>query len=244
MNIPPARWVETPAWKTNLWRAGAALVVLLVFAVVYVRCGERPSFLALSTRIDGRSPAEARRTLMFLHGHGGSNGSVAWIADALREAGLPDDVSIVFVEAPFSHVTGRTWGHTEADLQRSEERVRALIGQRFPPGTPPSKVFIAGFSQGAGIAADVAANDSRVGGVASIAACRFRAEEALTAREGLAILIAHGDHDSVCPPRVSRALVDRLRSAGRKPVYVDFVDDHVITPTVIRWLVDFVRHAS
>ena len=242
--MTPARWAKTPAWKTNLWRAGAALAVLIVFAIVYVRCGERPSFLSLSTTIDGPSPAKARRTLLFLHGHGGSNGSVTWVADALRKAGLPDDVSIVFVEAPFSHVEGRTWGHYESQLQRSEDRVRELIGQRFDPGTAPSKVFIAGFSQGAGIAADVAAKDPRVGGVASISACRFRAEPELAAREGLAILVAHGDHDSVCPPRVSRALVDRLRAAGRQPVYVDFVDDHVITPTVIRRLVDFVRLAS
>ena len=240
---PPARWAETPRWKTNLARAGAAFVLLVLFAVVYVRCGERPSFLSLSTKIDGPSPAKARRTLFFLHGHGGTHGSVWWIADALRKAGLPDDVSIVFVEAPFSHVTGRTWGHTESDLDTSVARVRALVSDTFDSDVAPSRVFIGGFSQGAGIAADVAAKDPRIGGVASISACRFRAAHELVRRENLALFVAHGDHDSVCPPGVSRGLVEQLRFAGRQPVYVDFVDDHVITPTVVRRLVDFVRLA-
>jgi phospholipase/carboxylesterase len=217
--------------------------VIVLFALVYVRCGTRPTFLSLATSVDGPRPASARRTLLYLHGIGGSPGSVSWVAGALRSAGLPEDVSIVFVEAPFSRGTGRSWGETDEQLQISEQRLQALITSLFDAAVPPSKIYVAGFSQGAGVAADLAAKDLRVGGVASLSACRFRNRPELIARDSLALFIAHGDRDSVCRPVVSGTLVDQLRSAGRQPVYVDFVDDHVIPPTVIRRLVEFLRIA-
>ena len=76
-----------------------------------------------------------------------------------------------------------------------------------PHGPPPTRVVRAGFSQGAGLAADVAVEEPRIGAVASLSACAFWLRGALTKRTGLRVLLAHGSHDAVCPLNEWEALV-------------------------------------
>ncbi|MBK9001895.1 MAG: alpha/beta fold hydrolase [Myxococcales bacterium] len=221
------------------------LLAAWLLGTCYARCGERPAFLALRTEQDGPAPSRAGAAIFFLHGYGGSIGDVRWLRKQLRAAGVGDDVSIVLVDGPYSSGLGRSWGDRADQTAVSVERVRALLADQLPEGSlPPARVVIAGFSQGAGIAAEVAAVEPRVGGLASLSSCGFRAREALAKRQDLRSLIAHGSRDSLCSVGQSRALVAELERAGSQVKYVEFDDNHVIPPQVIAALAEWVGAAT
>lgn len=232
----PAR-VDKVVWGVRIF---GVLLASVLLGTCYSRCGERPSFLALRTDVDGPSLSSARKVLVFLHGYGGSIGSMDWLPGALRKAKLPDDVAVVLVEAPYSAGFGRTWGDDAAQEAKSIERLRALLESSVFDRVPPGAVVVAGFSQGAGVAADLAAEENRVETVASLSACRFRAKSALLERKSLHMLLAHGKQDSVCSVGQSRQLADELRSAGHDVRFVEFAGDHTIPDEVIDALVKLV----
>jgi len=215
--------------------------VSLSLGTCYARCGERPSFMALRTEIDGPPPATARKVLVFLHGYGGSIGNSEWLRDELRKAKVSDDVTIVLVDGPYSSGLGRSWGDTPEQVATSIRRVESLIESAIPESTPASQVVISGFSQGASIASDVAAAEPRVGALASLSGCQFQSQDVLAQKKDLRVLVTHGNHDSLCPVSKSRALVDRLRAAGSEVSYVEFQGDHVIAPEAIAALAELLR---
>jgi predicted esterase len=236
---PRERWV--------VWGVRIAMVVFVswVMGTCYARCGRRPDILSLRYDVDGPALAKAHGVLVFLHGYGGSIGNSEHIREELRRAGLPSDVSSVLVDGPFSSLFGRTWGETAPDEEKSVERVRALIRSTLDAESPPpTRVVVAGFSQGAGIAADVAALEPRVGALASLSGCRFRQRDALSKRRDLRILVAHGTRDSLCSVGQSRSLVKDLKAAEADVRFVEFPDDHVIPPEVIRELAAFLTPSS
>lgn len=224
-----------------LVRFGMLAFVALSFGTCYTRCGERPSFMSLRMDTDGPSLANARKVLVFLHGYGGSIGDSKWVREELRKAKVPDDVAIVLVDGPFSSGLGRCWGDSPEQVATSIRRVKALIESEIPQGTPASQIVISGFSQGAGIAADVAAEEPRIGNLASLSGCQFQSQDVLAQRQDLHVLVAHGKSDSLCPVSKSRGLVDRLKAGGADVTYVEFDGNHVIAPEVIAALAELLR---
>ena len=215
--------------------AAGALAALVTWRFV-----PRPASLRLATRVDGPSPAEAAGVIVFLHGKSGGLEAAGQMAQALRGAGLPASVAIVLVEGPYHTWFGHQWGDTEAQQASSRrrigERLRELLGGR---GLPPNRVVIAGFSQGAGVALDVAVEEPRIGKVASFSPCRSFLRAELPKRGDLRVLLAHGTADSVCPVEVSRSLVSTLEEAHHPPQYVEFDGAHVVPPQVVNALVKF-----
>lgn len=66
------------------------------------------------------------------------------------------------------------WGNDAAERATSRARVRARLAELLGAHGPPSaRVVLAGFSQGAGVAADVAVEAPRIGALASLSACGF-----------------------------------------------------------------------
>ncbi len=230
---PRAKWAGYGA---------VALGLVLVTSLLVARCGERPSFLNLRSDVDGPSLDDASAVLFLLHGYGGSISDLKWLRADLRRAGLPDDVAIVSVDGPYSSGLGRCWGNEPNEERRSAERLRALVASKLGDNPlPPARVFVAGFSQGAGIAADLAAVEPRIGALASLSACRFPSRAHLVERTDMRFLIAHGNRDSLCRVSQSQGLVRELEGKGAQVQYIEFAGDHVIPPEVVTALAAFVR---
>jgi predicted esterase len=201
----------------------------------------RPAFLPLATRIDGPGPARASRVVVFLHGRGGGLGAAERSAKELRAAGLPADVSLVLVEGPFATWFGHQWGSSWAAQRESRARLRAVLDGVLRGCTlPPPHLVVAGFSQGAGVALDLAAEDKRIGRVASFAPCQSELRAALPKRDGLQFLLVHGRSDQRCPVEESVSLARVLKAAGRPVEYVEFAGGHEMPPATERTLVEFV----
>jgi len=220
----------------RLWprRVLRAFVAVAVAALLLWRLAPTPAFLPLATRIDGPAPADAAGVIVFLHGKGGGLAAAGRMASALREVGLPADVAIVLVEGPYHTWFGHQWGDTAAQQadsrRRLRERLHELLGDRGPP---PERVVIAGFSQGAGVALDVAVEEPRIGAVASLSPCASMLRAELPGRGGLRVLLAHGAADAVCPVDESRSLARVLEQAHRPARYVEFDGPHTIPMEVV-----------
>jgi predicted esterase len=234
---PSFRPSPARVWSRRVLRVIAAIAVA---ALVARRLVPRPAFLPLATRVDGPAPAGAAAVVVFLHGKGGSLKTAELMAKALRGAGLPGDVAIVLVEGPYHTWVGHQWGDTAAQQassrQRLRQRLRELLGDRGPP---PARVIIAGFSQGAGVAIDMAVEEPRIGAVASLSPCRSMLRDELPKRPDLRVLLAHGTADEVCPVEQSRSLARALDEAHRPAQYVEFDGPHMIPLEVVRALARF-----
>ncbi len=99
-------------------------------------------------------------------------------------------------------------------------------------------VAIAGFSQGATLALDTAAEELRVGAVASLSPCYSENRGQLLSRD-LRFLLAHGTHDDSCPVEESRSLAKVLGSMKKSVRYIEFDGKHEIPREVIEALVTF-----
>ncbi len=218
-----------------------AIVATAAAAVLTWRIVPRPESLPLVTRIDGTAPADAAGVLVLLHGKGGGIAIAERMAQGLRRGGLPSNVAIVLVEGPYHTWFAHQWGDTPAQQassrRRVRERLRELLGNRGPP---PERVVIAGFSQGAGVALDLAVEEPRIGRVASLSPCQSILRDELPKRAGLRFLLTHGSVDSVCPVDVSRSLARLLDDAHQPVRYVEFDGPHTISLEAANALVAFV----
>jgi len=218
--------------------------VLVVALTAYMRLCPRSPSLPLETAVDGPPPATAAGVLVWLHGRGGSTARSAELVKRLRDAGLPAEVSIVLLEGPFPTPFGHAWGTDAVEQATSRARVRArlaeLLGARGPL---PSRVVLAGFSQGAGVAGDIAIEEPRVGALASFSPCGFWLRGQLPKRANLRVLLAHGNRDRVCPVNESRSLATALKNAQVPAQYLEFDGEHTVPAGVIRALVAFTTAA-
>lgn len=177
----------------------------------------------------GRPLGELAPLVVFLHGAGGSDRPLPPLLLALADAhGL-------VVLAPRSR--GWTWdfvlgrlGPDLDDLERALEAVKA----RAP--VDPSRVALAGFSDGASYALTVALPNR----AAFSHAIAFSPGFAGPSRPPQpAVFIAHGAHDSVLPVENARAIAARLRSEGCEVSFREFDGGHEVPPAVaeeaIRW---------
>jgi phospholipase/carboxylesterase len=210
-----------------------------------MRLWPRSPSLPLETAIDGPAPATAAGVLVLLHGRGGNTARSAKLVERLRDAGLPADVSIVLIEGPFPTTFGHAWGNDALEQATSRSRVRARLAELLGAhGPEPTRVVLAGFSQGAGVAGDIAVEEPRVGALASFSPCGFWLRSQLPKRSELRVLLAHGNRDDVCPVNESRTLASVLKNAHVPVQYLEFDGEHTIPAEVIRALVAFTTASS
>ncbi len=224
-------------WSRRVLRAAVAVTVA---ALLTWRLAVRPAFLPLATRVDGPPPADAAGVVVFLHGKGGGLRTGELMVRALREVGLPGNVAIVLVEGPYHTWFGHQWGDTAQQQARSRQRLRGLLDELIGDRGPPrERVVIAGFSQGAGVAIDMAVEEPRFGGVASVSPCHSVLRGELPKRVALRVLLAHGAADAVCPVEESRSLARTLEEAHRPARYLEFDGPHTVPMEVVRALATF-----
>jgi phospholipase/carboxylesterase len=216
------------------------LLLIAVATVAYWRLAPRPAFLPLTTSIDGPAPAHATGVVVFLHGRGGTLARAKEMAARLRAAGLPPDYAIVLVEGPYGGWAGHHWGDTPEEQAATRARLRSLLDALFAEATPPrERVTIAGFSQGAGVAIDMAVAEARIGAVASFSPCLSMLRGELPKHDDVRVLLAHGTADTRCPVEESRSLARVLAAAKRPAEYIEFDGPHTVPPEVVRALVAF-----
>jgi phospholipase/carboxylesterase len=221
-------------------RALVALALIALVRMLYAWSSPRPPHLPLATSVDGPAPAHAAGVVVFLHGRGVTIAGAAGIVAQLRRVGLPPDFAVVLMEGPFSSGLGHSWGDTAEEQATSRARVRSRLSDLLgESGPPPARVVIAGFSQGAGVAIDLAVEDLRIGALASFSPCLSMLRGQLPKREDVRVLLAHGAHDARCPVEESRSLARVLESAHKPAQYIEFDGGHTVPPEVVRALAAF-----
>ena len=214
----------------------AVLLLGVIGSFFYWQFVPRPERFGLATIVDGPAPGDAAVVVVFLHGLGRGLGQGEDVARRLRSAGLAPDVSIVIVRAPYRFgLSGFSWGNTPEERARSRARLRSMIGGLHAR----DRVIIAGFSQGATLALDTAAEEQRIGAVASLSPCYSENRGQLPSRD-LRFLLVHGKGDTRCPVEESRSLAKVLGSMNKPVRYVEFEGEHEMPREAIDALVSFV----
>jgi predicted esterase len=202
----------------------------------YWQFAPRPERFGLATIVDGPAPSDAAGVVVFLHGLGRGHAQGEDVARRLRNAGLTLNVSIVLVRAPYRFgLFGFSWGDTPEERTRSRARLRSVLSSLHAQG----RVAIAGFSQGATLALDTAAEEPRIGAVASFSPCYSEKRGQLPNRT-LRFLLAHGTRDASCPVEESRSLAKVFQSMNKPVRYIEFDGKHEMPREVIEALVTFV----
>lgn len=210
----------------------ALFALVFVIAFVVLRRPRDPA-LPLETIVDGPAPALAPHTLVFLHGRGVDLAREKAIVERLRHSGLHARVPVVLLEGPYPSGLGQGWGDTAEEQASSRARVRSRLD-----ALGASRVIVAGFSQGAGVALDLAVEDARIDRVASFSPCLSVLRGELPKREGLDVLLVHGAHDWRCPVEESRSLARVLEAAHRPVRYLELDAGHAIPAEALRALVE------
>jgi predicted esterase len=214
------------------------LVSGILAIIFYWQFMPRPEGLGLATIVDGPAPSDAEGVIVFLHGLGRGLGQGEDVVRRLRSAGLAPGISIVIVRAPYRFgLFGFSWGNTPEERARSRARLRSLLGSLHAH----HRVVIAGFSQGATLALDTAAEEPRIGAVASFSPCYSENRGQLPSRD-LRFLLAHGTRDANCPVEESRSLAKVLGSVNKPVRYIEFDGKHEMPREVIEALVTFATH--
>ncbi|MBB5019703.1 phospholipase/carboxylesterase [Chitinivorax tropicus] len=180
-------------------------------------------------------PATPHHTIIWLHGLGDDGHGFAPIVPELK---LPADQAIrfVFPHAPMRAVTinggyvMRAWYDIleigdlsrkldEANIVESVQAIHQLIDAEISRGVPPSRILLAGFSQGGLIAlsAGLTYREPLAGLIALSTYWPDMQHPSLApdpTHRAVPIFCAHGEVDTVVRPELGHAAFNRLRTAG------------------------------
>lgn len=216
----------------------------------------RLELAGLTTHIVG--PADARTTVVLLHGFGAPGDDLVSLAGYLRSP-----VRFVFPEAPIE--LGGLYGDSRAwwrlDLAKLEADIRsgAIRDRRdeVPEGLPEvraqlskcldelqaklsiaaDQLVLGGFSQGAMLALDVALHRAAPPAGLILMSGTLLAESEWNPRmpslNGVPVMQSHGKHDQLLPFSIAELLRDRLREAGAMVDWQPFAGGHEIPPPVL-----------
>lgn len=200
-------------------------------------------------RADGHLHQRTAGILMYLHGHGSSPAEVDDSVRALDPEGL---VHVVTPSAKIRLPTGGgSWfdhgprGVNPESLDGSVRWLTTLLdGLLADLDLDSSRVILAGFSQGAAMAATLAASWPKpLGGL--LLQAPFLPEGLDVAVDPATVqpttvLIQHGVNDEVVPQFLGEDLADALRVAGSRVTFESGPHGHVRTPEMFdgarRWL--------
>lgn len=244
---PPGR--ELPRWVGLAVRVAVLVAMTLLVGRCTLGVVDRPRALGLSRVTRGASLSDAERVVVVLHGYGADEDDLRRLAPEVVQLGGPERTAFVFAEGPYKAGLGRAWWTTTDPAQRkdSADRVSALVDAILAKtGLPAEKVYIAGFSQGAALAIEVALlRADTLGGVVAMSPCADRAPWSTLAagHTPVPVVIAHGKSDRVCRFSGGEGIASALAAAGHPARVVAFEGDHQISPEGERALATMLRGA-
>ena len=196
-----------------------------------------------------------RCSIIWLHGLGADGEDFVPIT---KEINLPVAVRFIFPHAPEIPVTlnggyiMRAWYDiTESELatdskasvrkqdaagiRASQVEIEKLITQEHQRGTPSTRIFLAGFSQGGVIALQTGLRQSeRLGGILALstylALPETLAEEVTAASKGTPIFMAHGRSDPIVPFALGKSSRDKLQQQGYQVDWHEYAMPHSVCP--------------
>jgi phospholipase/carboxylesterase len=198
-------------------------------------------------------------TILWLHGLGADGHDFEGIVPLLD---LPE-VRFVFPHAPRRPVTVnggfvmpawydiRSLGEDKKDLEDepgirdSARAIETLIAREAERGLPPSRVLLAGFSQGGAMALHVGSRyREALMGIMVLSAYELladtRRDEAQAANRMTPILFCHGAYDPMVPIASGREAYARATMPGRPAEWHEFPIAHEVSPdeidVIARWL--------
>ena len=179
----------------------------------------------LLEHIEIEPSSDAVASVIWLHGLGADGHDFEAIVPELR---LPDTLAIrfIFPHAPMRPVTinggeeMRAWydfiPHSETagsdDIARSAEQIRQFLDNEVSRGISPSKILLAGFSQGGVIALHTGVRyEKRLAGILALSTYLHdfsgTEDERTDANLAIPVMIAHGTRDPMIP--IMRAATSR-----------------------------------
>ncbi len=206
----------------------------------------------------GPSPAW---TILWLHGLGADGHDFEPIVPELLRPGWPA-LRFVFPHAPVRPVTinngvrMRAWYDIrdlsieqradEAGVRESIAQVEALAAREGERGVSPSRIVLAGFSQGGAIT--LAAGLRREAGFAGLVALstylplvNSTAAEATPAGKATPVFMAHGRQDPVVPLGLGQRSRDALRHLGATVDWREYAMPHSLCAEEVRDLGDWLQ---
>lgn len=201
--------------------------------------------------IQPEQPADA--CVIWLHGLGADRYDFLPVAEALQEI-LPT-TRFVLPQAPTRAVTINggyampSWYDILAlnparainreQLESSTQQLIALIEGQRDSGIDPTRIFLAGFSQGGAVVLHCAFLrwQGPLGGVLALStyAPTFEPSLQLPAdKQALEVFCLHGSQDEVVPPGMGRAAYDFLAERGIAASWQEYPMGHEVLPGEIR----------
>ena len=211
--------------------------------------------------------AEARATVIILHGLGADGTDFLPMADELK-LGAVGPVRYLFPRAPVRPVTlngghpMRAWydilgtdlvrGEDEAGLRESIAGVQQLIDREVARGMPANRIVLAGFSQGCAITLgaglrhrETLAGLAGLSGYLPLAATT--AAERHSANAATPLFLAHGRNDGMVPLARGVAARDLLQGLGQPIEWHDYPMEHSVCIEEVQalqnWLLKVLRAA-
>jgi len=218
----------------------------------------------LTAHIVDRSESVNPTTVVLLHGFGAPGDDLVSLAEVVDAS-----VRFVFPEAPLE--LGGLYGDSRAwwllDLARLEDELRRGVPRdrrtEIPDGLvaartqmlrlldqvvsrlPTKRLVLGGFSQGAMLALDVALHrDAPPDGLVLMSGTLLAESEwdpRMTKLRDVPVLQSHGRADGLLPFSIAEVLRDKLRAAGARVDWHDFVGGHEIPMTVLAAATAFLR---
>ena len=224
----------------------------------------RMELAGLTAHVVDRSESASPTTVVLLHGFGAPGDDLVSLADVVDAP-----VRFVFPEAPLE--LGGLYGEARAwwllDLARLEDELRRGIPRdrrtEIPDGLPAARaqvmrlldqavsrmptqrLVLGGFSQGAMLALDVALHrDVAPDGLVLMSGTLLAESEwdpRMAKLRDVPVLQSHGRADGLLPFSIAEVLRDKLRAAGARVDWHEFVGGHEIPLTVLAAATSFVR---
>lgn len=257
-------------------RARGVALVIAAIACVAIACAEPPTperlrpmertaerdARALRARWVGE-PTGGGPLVVLLHGYGAPGDDLVPLAEVLA-ARLDGRARFALPEAPLARPGGgRAWWRIDdlgarpadrgadvpAGLAEARRDVIAwLESERSAGRLAPERTVLAGFSQGAMLAADVAlAWEHRVAGVAMLSGAPVDEErwrERMRARTPPPFFLSHGRQDPLLAFSAAGRLRRTLEEAGADVAFVPFDGGHTIPPPVVDAVPAFLRRVA
>jgi phospholipase/carboxylesterase len=201
--------------------------------------------------------SEPSGSVIWLHGLGADGSDFEPIVPMLKTQA---SLRFVFPNAPHRPVTINNgmvmpaWydilvlgGGTEdeAGIRDSQERLEALITREIERGISPSRIVVAGFSQGGAIALQTGLRSKQpLAGIMALSTylpLRDSLADEQHARADLPILMVHGQSDEVIP--ISRAMQSRehIEAAGFKVEWAEYPMGHEVCAPEIDLISDWLN---